>query len=137
DGVVPDERRRRPSLVRISLPADGVDRSVPDYRALDRRRSPRAHAARAAAMDARAAGPLGAQALSLADGGVVDRRRLGALLRGRADPGERPGDISGAVCRLRVDRHSDVHDLCARRPYARAGLSLYVSMAAYPGSVDR
>ena len=41
DGAVPDERARRPHLVRLSLPADGVDRSVPADRALVRRR-PRA-----------------------------------------------------------------------------------------------
>ena len=34
DGAVPDERGRRPRLVRLSLPADGVDRSVPRHRAL-------------------------------------------------------------------------------------------------------
>ena len=34
DGAVPDERGRRPGLVRLSLPADGVDRSVPGDRAL-------------------------------------------------------------------------------------------------------
>ena len=46
DGAVPDERRRRPAVVRLSLPADGVDRSVPGDRALDRRRPARASAAR-------------------------------------------------------------------------------------------
>ncbi len=56
DDAVPDERRRRTHLVRLSLPADGLDRSVPDHRALGRRRSPRAHAARPAALDGRAAG---------------------------------------------------------------------------------
>ena len=60
DGAVPDERGRRPRLVRLSLPADGVDRPVPDHRALvegdrrehlqrDRRRlDRRAHRARSA-----------------------------------------------------------------------------------------
>ena len=51
DGAVPDERGRRPGLVRLSLPADGVDRPVPDHRALGRRRPPRAPAARPAAVD--------------------------------------------------------------------------------------
>ena len=43
--------RRRPGLVRLSLPADGVDRSVLRHRALRRRRPPRAHAARRRAVD--------------------------------------------------------------------------------------
>ena len=42
--AVPDERGRRPHLVRLSLPADGLDRSVLCRRALDRGRPPRAHA---------------------------------------------------------------------------------------------
>ena len=46
DGAVPDERGRRPRLVRLSLPADGVDRSFPGHRALGRRRPARAPAAR-------------------------------------------------------------------------------------------
>ena len=50
-------------------------------RALDRRRPPRAHAARPAAMDARACGADRNKALSMADDRVVDRRRLGALFR--------------------------------------------------------
>ena len=46
DGAVPDERGRRPRLVRLSLPADGVDRPVLCGRALGRGRPARAHAAR-------------------------------------------------------------------------------------------
>ena len=46
--------RRRPRLVRLSVPADGVDRPVPDDRAPDRGRPPRAHAARRGAVDRRA-----------------------------------------------------------------------------------
>ena len=55
DDAVPDERGRRAGLVRLSLSADGVDRSVPDHRALGRGRPPRAPAARSAAVDDRAA----------------------------------------------------------------------------------
>ena len=44
DDAVPDERGRRPRLVRLSLPADGLDRSVLRGRALGRGRSPRAYA---------------------------------------------------------------------------------------------
>ena len=46
DDAVPDERGRRPRLVRLSLPADGVDRPVLGHRALRRGRPARAHAAR-------------------------------------------------------------------------------------------
>ena len=42
----------------------------------------------------------GAQALPLADGGVVDRRRLGALFRRCAHAGEGSRDLPGAVRRL-------------------------------------
>ena len=49
-------------------------------------------------------GTQGAQAFSLADGGVVDRRRLGALLRRRADLGEAIGDRPGLDARVCVDR---------------------------------
>ncbi len=45
--------------------------------------------------------------------------------------------VPGAVHRLSVDGHPDLHDLCARRPYARAGLPLHVSVAAHPGGADR
>ena len=83
------------------------------------------------------AGAHGAQAFPLADGRVVDRRRLGALFRRRADPGEGARDLPGAVHRLCLDRHSHLHDLCARRPHARAGLSLYVPVAAHPGRAHR
>src|SRR6516165_1287389 len=41
-GAIFDERDRRPRLVRLSLPADGVDRSVLRSRAPDRGRSARA-----------------------------------------------------------------------------------------------
>ena len=95
DGAVPDERGRRPRLVRLSLPADGVDRPVPDHRALDRGRPPRAHAARRGSRGRSSASRAqGAQAFPLADGRVVDRRRLGALFRRRADAGEGPRDRS-------------------------------------------
>ena len=36
-----------------------------------------------------------------------------------------------------LDRHPDLHDLRARRPHARAGLPLYVPVAAHPGGADR
>ena len=36
-----------------------------------------------------------------------------------------------------VDRHSDLHDLCPRRPDARAGLPLHVPVAAHSGGAHR
>ena len=47
------------------------------------------------------------------------------------------GDVSGAACRLCVHRAFDLHDLCARRTDARAGVRLYVSVAAHPGGAHR
>ena len=74
-------------------------------RALGRGRPPRAHAARRRAVDRRARRAQRPQALPLADGRVVDRRRLGALFRRRADAGEGSRDRSGAAHRLCLDRH--------------------------------
>ena len=106
DGAVPDERGRRPRLVRLSLPADGVDRPVPGHRALGRRRPPRAScSATSGPWTAERLARSGAQAFPLADGGVVDRRRLGALFRRRADAGEGSRDLPGAARRLCLDRH--------------------------------
>src|SRR4029078_1506368 len=52
DDAVPDERARWKTLVRLSLPADGLDRSVPDDRTRVRGRPARASAARPRQMDA-------------------------------------------------------------------------------------
>ena len=46
---------------------------------------------------------------------LVDRRRLGALFRRRADPGARARDLPGALDRLSLDRHPHLHDLRAGR----------------------
>ena len=137
DRAVPDERGRRPDLVRLSLSADGVDRSVLRHRTLRGRRSARAHAARWPQVDGRHLGPQGREAFPLADGGVVDRRRLGSLFCRRADVGEGTRHRRGAADRLCVDRNSHGHDVFACRPHARAGLSLYVPVAADPGRADR
>ena len=77
------------------------------------------------------------QACRLAADRLVDRRRLGALLRRCADAGEAAGDADGAVHRLCLDRDPDLHHLCARRHHARAGLPLYVPLAAHPGRAHR
>ena len=77
------------------------------------------------------------QALDLADDRLVDRRRLGALLRRCADAGARPRDLPGAAGRLSLDRHPHLHHLYAGRPHARAGVHLHVPVAAHPGGADR
>ena len=138
-GAVPDELGRWPHLVRLSLPADGLDRSVLRRRTLRRRRSPRADAQGQVGRRADAQARLRdrAQAFDLADDRLVDRRRLGALFQRRADAGEGAPDLPGADDRLYLDRHPDGDDLCARRLHARAGLHLYVPVAAHPGRAHR
>ena len=79
----------------------------------------------------------GAKHFTVADGRVVDRRRLGALFRRRADAGEGSCHLPGPGDRLALDRHPHLHDLFARRLHARAGLHLYVPVAAHPGGADR
>ena len=86
---VPAELDRRPRLVRLSLPADRLDRSVLCGRAPDRGRPQRAHEARMPRpLDAEARRGDRAKHLDLADDRLVDRRRLDALFRRRADAGE-------------------------------------------------
>ena len=137
DGAVPDERARRPGVVRLSVSADGVDRPVRHCRALDRGRPARTPAARPAAVDFRARCAHGFEAFLVADDRLVDRRRLGAVFRRRADAGEESGDVPGAARRLCLYRHADFYDLRAGRLDARTGLRLYVPVAAHPGGVDR
>ena len=78
-----------------------------------------------------------AEAFDLADDRVVDRRRLGALFQRCADAGEAARHLPGADAGLYLDRDTDGDDLCARRLHARAGLRLYVPVAAHPGGADR
>ena len=100
-------------LVRLSLPADGLDRPVPGDRALVRRRPARAHAARA--------GPLDRRARSRARGAkhflwlMVAWWTGGAWVLYFADAPtlvQRSRDLQRAVRRLSLDRHPDLHDLC-------------------------
>ena len=46
-------------------------------------------------------------------------------------------DLAGAADCLHLDRHSHRHDLFVRRPHARTGVSLYVSVATHPGRAHR
>ena len=52
------------------------------------------------------------------------------------DSGERPCDGASPAPCLCLDRHSHGDDLFARRPHARAGLSLYVPLAAHSGGAN-
>ena len=86
-GALSHERARRPGLVRLPLPADGMVGSLPRHRALDRRRPPRAHEERQPAAHGESRRPQDAEAFPLADDRLVDGRRLGALFRRCADAG--------------------------------------------------
>ena len=137
DRAVPDELARRPGVVRLFVPADGVDRSVLCGGTRGRGRSPRAHEERGRRADAAARRRTDAETFDLADDRVVDRRRLGAVFRRCPDLDEGAGHVPGADGRLYLDRHPDFHHLCAGRLHARAGLRLYVPVAAHPGGADR
>ena len=136
-GAVPVERAVRPRLVRLFLPADGVDRPVPTGRALvegDRRERMKLDAApwtadKIAKRVAKHAFWLliawwtgGAWVLYFADAPTLVRELV---------------DVAGARRRLCLDRHLDLHDLLPRRAHARAGLHLHVPVAAHPGGADR
>ena len=137
DDAVPDERGRRPDLVRLSLSADHLDRPVLCGRALGRGRPPRPHPEGQARLDLQPPPRGRHQALPVADDRLVDRRRLGAVFRRCADAGEGTRHPAGAVRRLSLDRHPDGDHLCLRRPLPRAGLHLHVPVAAHPGGADR
>ena len=74
-----------------------------------------------------------AEARSLAGDRRGHRRRLGFLLRRRADAGGRPARLPGADGVLRLHRPAHLHHLLAGRPHARAGLHVHVPLAAHPG----
>ena len=61
------------------------------------------------------------------------RRRLGLLFRRRADAGEAAPDLPGAARRLSLHRPLHRDHLRAWRHRPRAGLHLYVPLAAHPG----
>src|SRR6185295_20410165 len=76
DRAVPRHLDRRPGLVRIHLPPDGVDRPLYAGRALDRGRPQQAHQAGRGTMVGPQAGPEIRQAWRVAADRVRDRRRL-------------------------------------------------------------
>ena len=61
------------------------------------------------------------------------RRRVGVLFRRCADAGAAARDLRGAAPRLSLHRHLHRHHLRSWRPRPRAGLHLYVPLAAHPG----
>src|SRR5215208_6044843 len=79
--AVPDERDRGPDLVRLSLPADRLDRPLPGRGAAGRGRPAGPPEARCGALVGDEALQARREAFDLAPDRLVDRRRLGALLR--------------------------------------------------------
>ena len=134
---VPVQRAVRPRVVRLRLPADGVDRPLHLGRAPYRGRPARPHQTRRVALDGRQDHEARRQTRGLAADRPVHRRRRNALFRRRADADERILHPQGAVRRLPMGRHSHLHHVFAGRPHARAGLPLHVSVAAHPGGADR
>ena len=132
-GAVPRHLDRRARVVRLYLSADGVDRSDDRGRALLAGRPQPAAPARQGAVVVRDAVAQGRHASHLAPDRDRDRRRLGVLFRRRADACPPARDFRGADHRLSLRRHFHRHHLCARRPRPRAGLHLYVPLAAHPG----
>ena len=101
-----------PRLVRLHLPADGVDRSHDRWSSA----SGRATATRASASTRQPWGPVkifkkGMTHLSWLAIGAADRRRLRLLFPRCADARRRAADRHGAGHRLPVPRHLHAHDL--------------------------
>ena len=64
------------------------------------------------------------------------RRRLGVLLRRRADLGRRSPDLSGLGDGLFDHRRSHLHHFQSWRSHARTGLHIHVPLAAHPSGND-
>ncbi len=129
--------RRRPHLVRLSLPADGVDRPVLRGGALDRGRPARAHAKADGRLTARHVGEIAAKHsiwlfIAWWTGGAwvlyfADAPTLVKQLATFQAPAAAYVWIA----------HPHLHHLHAGRPHARAGVRLHVPVAAHPGGADR
>ena len=130
---VPGHLHRRPRLVRLYLPADGVDRSDDRGRALLAGRPQSAPQARQGALVLRDALAQERHASHLAPDRHRHRRRLGLLFRRRADASSAARQLRRAAPRLSLHRHLHRHHLCAWRHRPRAGLRLYVPLAAHSG----
>ena len=136
-GAVSRHVGRRARVVRLHLPADGVDRSHDPGRAVLAGRPQRPHAARQGALGAGQALQEGHDAPLLARHRRGYRRRFRLLLPRRADACRRAPRRHGAGHRLSLPRHLHAHDLRAGRHRPRAGLHLHVPLAAHPGRHGR
>ena len=96
-----------------------------------------AHAPRQGALVVRDAVAQERHASGLAADRDGDRRRLGVLFRRRADACAPARHFRRANAGLRLRRHLHRHHLRAGRHRPRAGLHLYVPVAAHPGRHDR
>ena len=125
------------ALVRLRLPADGLDRPVHAGRALDRGRSRRAHALRQGALDAGEVAQAHAKHAAwlliafLTGGAWIMYFRDAPTVVGEFFTGEAGVGVYFFV--VPVHRH----DLPAGRHGARAGLHLHVPVAAHPGGPGR
>ncbi len=134
---VPGHLGRRPRLVRLHLPADGVDRSHDRGGALLAGRPQRPHSPRPAAVGTGQDLEEGHDAPLLARHRRGHGRCLHLLLPRRADACPRARLGHGADHRLSLPRHLHAHHLRARRHRARAGVHLHVPVAAHPGRHGR
>ena len=137
-GAVPRHVGGGARLVRLRLPADGVDRSHDRWSS----GSGRATATPASGSTRSAGAPVkifkkGMTHMSWLAIGAGYRRRLHLLLPRRADAGRRAPRRHGARHRLSLPRHLHAHHLPARRHRPRAGLHLHVPVAAHPGRHGR
>ena len=108
-GAVPGHLAVRPGVVRLFLPADGVDRSVHVGRAGDRGRPQRTHEARRRTGGFRQGLAQDGEAHGLVRLRVLDRRRLDHVFRRRADDHPRI-----------LDRHRAGAGLFLHRPVHRS-----------------
>ena len=134
-GPVPVHLGPRPGLVRLYLPADGLDRPLHPGRTLDRGRPKRPRPALERAVDARKV-RLRADEMG---GLAADRRRPPAAPGCSTSPTRRRCcAISSPSRRPPVAYISigdpDRDDLRLRRLHARTGLHLHVPLAAHPGA---
>ena len=128
--------RGRTGLVRLCLPADGLDRCVPARRPVRRWRPQRAHASRQGAMDGAKNGPAAVQVEHLSVHRLLDRRCLDHVFCRCAYPGGRLLDRPGRLRCLCLGRDPDRNNLRLRRVHARAGMHLHVPLAAHPDRDD-
>ena len=132
-GSVPGHQPVRPDLVRLHLSADGVDRSVHVGRTQGGRRARPAHGARPRAVVRGQGRQEERQARDLAVHLAADRRRVGDVLQRCADHVGRVLHRRSRHRGLLLRRPVHLYHLPAGRLGARAGVHLYVPVAALSG----